>query len=1042
MRFLKYIVTLVIVLLPLSADAQFFVTGDDPGRLKWQYIDTDNYQIIFPEGNDSLARVYGENLEKYRIPISRTAGYLPGGPGKKRMPVVLHTHNAQANGSVAWAPKRMDLYTIPSAYNPEPLPWTKMLAIHESRHVAQMQFAMTGVLKPGNWFFGEMWNIAFSLIYPGMDHIEGDAVIMETALTKSGRGRTADFLNYYRIAFDNDVKRSWAQWRHGSQRNYTPNYYAVGYLNLAGIRHIYGSTYFGDDASHYAARHPNRLRTFNRVTESISGKKYKENFTFICDSLGTYWKSEIASRAPFIPMEEVTEEPRLYTNYRNSIFIGDDIYAIKSGYLTSDILVRIDKDGKEHTVSRFAHETGMIYFDPSLNRIYWSETLPDERWSMSSESKIRYINLGVVRNDSTTIEVESYSRKRSFKNDRLLYNPAPSEDGFTAAVQYHIKGGSSLVIIPNSCLLNKDYDKSRIKEIPAPDSLQLLEPVWVGETVYITALSDNGYGIYSFSKESDTISKVLPPQPVKIKNFTRKDEELVFTCDRTGTNEIYHFNPESGNLTQKTNTRYGVSDMAYSPDGEYLYFSAETLKGKRIYKTHRDSLLNRPADFTVLHKYILAESITNQEDTAVFRHAEDYDYAISETYNGTSFSEPKKYSKFGHAFNMHSWAPVYVSVDNIMNMSFDRIYQAASLGVSGIMQNRLSTGVGEFGYSAHKDPYDKSKWRHSGHLKYTYSGLYPVFEFAIDFNDRAARQYQPKVILRTPERGSLAMYSNELSIPYFEGRASVYIPFDFSSGGWFKGLIPKVTYTINNDRFNTSMMYLPLMLTDVGPEEIPLYSEGKISPVMQRISGSIRGYSVLSTPNSAVYPKWGIGFELGGSSMLQGREFYSPMGYAYAYGYVPGIVPSQGLKLSAMHQQKLNKNSYFGQTIVNIAPRGLSDNGNLSSYFGMMCSSATKLSADYAIPIYIGDVGIGGGFFYIKRLVLTPHFDYTFFDNGSLYSGGADLTISLNSILWLGWPCSVGVTYSYNGGASFDSLNAQGFEMGHHFVGPLFSVSF
>ena len=73
-------------------------------------------------------------------------------------------------------------------------------------------------------------------------------------------------------------------------------------------------------------------------------------------------------------------------------------------------------------------------------------------------------------------------------------------------------------------------------------------------------------------------------------------------------------------------------------------------------------------------------------------------------------SEPKRYRKAAHMFNIHSWAPVYVNVDNIMNMSYDYIFQAASLGATAIMQNRLATGVGEFGYSAHKDPYDKTKW--------------------------------------------------------------------------------------------------------------------------------------------------------------------------------------------------------------------------------------------------------------------------------------------------------------------------------------------
>ena len=171
--------------------AQFYVTGDDPGRLKWNYIDTDSYRIIYPSESDSLAHVYARKLEKFKVPVSRSSGYITGEGDGKLMPVVLHTYNG-SNGSVAWAPKRMDFFTLPNAYDVEPLPWSTMLSVHESRHVTQMQFGMTNVQKPFNYVFGEMWNILVSILYPNMYFIEGDAVIAETALTKSGRGRTAD----------------------------------------------------------------------------------------------------------------------------------------------------------------------------------------------------------------------------------------------------------------------------------------------------------------------------------------------------------------------------------------------------------------------------------------------------------------------------------------------------------------------------------------------------------------------------------------------------------------------------------------------------------------------------------------------------------------------------------------------------------------------------------------------------------------------------------------------------------------------------------
>ena len=65
--------------------------------------------------------------------------------------------------------------------------------------------------------------------------MEGDAVAAETALTSSGRGRSADFLEYFRVCFENGDLRDFDRWRFGSQKYYAPDYYKIGYLTVAGM---------------------------------------------------------------------------------------------------------------------------------------------------------------------------------------------------------------------------------------------------------------------------------------------------------------------------------------------------------------------------------------------------------------------------------------------------------------------------------------------------------------------------------------------------------------------------------------------------------------------------------------------------------------------------------------------------------------------------------------------------------------------------------------------------------------------------------------
>lgn len=1028
MKLYRIIISIIFLFISSDIKAQFYVNGDDPGNKHWYQIQTDRFQIIYPEGTDSLARVYARNLEKYKIPVSRTAGYVPGEKNffNAKMPVVLHTYNAYSNGSVAWAPKRMDLYTIPSAYSPEAIPWHKMLTIHESRHITQMQFGLDKGFKAGDYIFGEMFNILASLLYTSIEYMEGDAVITETALTKSGRGRRGDFLNYYMLCFDQGIKRSWDQWRQTSQKYYIPNYYALGYLTLGGFRYRWDNADIMEQFYKMIMRQPYRIHGMEHKMSQISGMKFKKCFNEICDTVHTLWRGDADARKPYIHGEQVTRTPYRYTNYSNFILIGEKIYAVKKGFLNSGTLVEITRDGNEKIISKFASETSVPHQSHENGKVYWSETIPDKRWSLKADSRIRYI------------DISKNKRKKDLSKTGWLYNPNPSEEGkIIAATEYLVNGKSRLAIMDAET-------GERIEEFSVPDTLQLMETVWHDKRIYASALSDNGYGIYSLEigKSAKHIwRKVLGPEPTLLAHLSRQGNDLTFCSDRSGVTEFYHYNTLTGQVRQKTSTRYGIIQGQYSPDLKYLYYTSITLDGSMIFRTPVDSLLDKPVIYGNLHKFHIAEKLTQQEKEKAEKRGER-DINESEV----KISSPKRYRKIPHMFNIHSWAPIYADVKNIMNLSFDHIYDLASLGMTGIFQNHLSTSYGSFGYSAHKDPYNRAKWRHSGHFNFTYSGLYPVFELDFDINDRAALQSR-----------SLAFYDGRNSIysvntyesdkPYVKASLKTYIPFNFSSGGWNRGVIPQITYTISNDMFDSRTAYFSNKTPDVTN-----YTEGTFigydkkgkNWITNNLRISARGYSVLNTPNSCVYPQWGIGAEIGASFDLNKMDYYVPMGYAYLYGYLPGIVPQQGIRLSAVYQRTFIKNSRnmsLGLPIVNTLPRGLSGRSDILYDLSLDHRNMAKFTIDYGIPVYIGAINVGS-FLSIKRLELNPHFDFMVSDGKTnLFSAGISAIFQINSIFWLSWPCSIGVTYSYNGGSLFHTYK-DSTPLSHHFVGPVFNVVF
>ena len=138
---------------PAGLSAQIVTSGADPVSIKWKEMESENFRIVYPEETDSLAREYLRSLESFAAATRPTIGFSPNELYRRKMPVILHAYSATSNGMVTWAPRRMELFANPDFYNPESTPWITQLAVHEGRHVAQMQFPRASrVFKPLEYF--------------------------------------------------------------------------------------------------------------------------------------------------------------------------------------------------------------------------------------------------------------------------------------------------------------------------------------------------------------------------------------------------------------------------------------------------------------------------------------------------------------------------------------------------------------------------------------------------------------------------------------------------------------------------------------------------------------------------------------------------------------------------------------------------------------------------------------------------------------------------------------------------------------------------
>lgn len=1024
---MKKFLSAVILLLLLSTGvlrAQFTTNGDDPGRLKWNQIKGESFRVVYPEEADSLAQIYLNSLEKWRTPVSWSIGLKPGEKYRPKTPLILHTYNGTSNASVTWAPKRMEFYTLPEAYDPDPIPWEKLLSIHESRHTAQMELGYTGWFRPFTWLFGDMIPGSVVALYPNTVLLEGDAVVAETALTQAGRGRSASFLNYYMSAFDSGDWRSWYSWRYGSWRRYSPDHYTVGYMTIAGTRVFYDDPFFMGNYYERIRRNPIRFFNLHKELKLASGMKFSRAWDGITDGFHQMWTQNALARGPFVEGEQIVRTPSWYEDWNGGEVIDGDYYVLRSGLLQANSLMKVSQDGKIKRIRPFSYSAGMLNYDGNTDRIYWSETVGHPRWSLEATSRIRYMDMSDPRH-----------RFHDLTTKGRIYNPKPSPDGTKIiAVEYLYSGGTDMVVI--------DSQSGEIVErYHGPSGMQLVEPIWHDGRILVSTVSEEGMGIYEYDGDYRV---VLPPAHTTVYSFSDNDGRIIFASDRTGVSEVYEL--VGNEVYQLTSTPYGAGDALL--DGETLYFTTQQTgiprrgkfygEGRLPYTLSSDKFLGRKVDFADIYRNPVAEELSRQEK----------ELAGSEwnTVREDVVYTPKKYSKLVHIPRFHTWAPVSINYDDFSSLNMDIVTSLAGLGATAFFQNDLGTAQGSltYGYIPGANP----GARHSARLKFTYSGLFPVFDIDANIGDRP-QMYSHRQYHRLGENDAYETVSHTPSQrPTASLDLSVYVPLRFNSGGWYRGVTPRFRYSVSNDVYDKSLAGFDhsSALEGMLHKDFLGNIEGD-KLFRQSMLASVSGYVMLPTAPSAEYPRLGAGLETGYRQRIGLADLYSSAIYAHAYGYLPGIVPQQGMKLSLTTQHRFE--GRYGENTLNLAPRGFS--AEFMDLLAVTSENQLKCTIDYSVPFAVSDRQWGASVFHATHCVIKPHFDGMVFDYMSpgtdmsrvamVGSVGAEVTLHLSNFLWIPYPTRIGFTFDLNGGPSYKKILSDGCELSDRYIGFVFDVS-
>ena len=707
--------------------AQFYEKGQDPAFIVWKQIRTDHFQIIFPESYTKEAQRLTNILE---YAYNYVAFSLRNKP--RKISVIIHNYSVRFNGFVAWAPKRMELYPTPSQ-DMYPQDVLEQLAIHELRHVVQVDKLHQGITKILYYIFGEMAPGVIAGMLP-IWFLEGDAVATETALSNTGRGRLPSFRMKLRtLLLEKGDVYPYDKAYNGSYKDYVPNYYQYGYQMIAYSRQKYGSRWW-DKSLNYVAKNPYLINPIHFSLYNNIGLNKRRLYDATFHELEKLWLDN-AKGIRYTEFDTInTRNKNVYTSYRFPQYLNDSMIIAKKSSL--------DKVGRFVALNRRGEETVLhipgfhepVCLSVGSNSIIWAEIIPDVRWNNREYSVIKKFDL-TTKQDSTLTRNTRY------------FSPAISPDGTKiSTIEVTVQNEERLVIL--------DAENGRVlQEIDVPAKTHAMMPAWSknGEYIILIVLNEKGKSIQIVDLKSELWEVILKPGFDDIMHVTPYRNFVLFHATYSGIDNIYAIDRQSHEIFQVVSSKNGAFDMTVSPDGSKLAYSDYSASGYNL----AEMILNE-SNFQPIER-IPRKTVTWYEDLA----SQEADVIESEDIPSREYNV-KPYYKLANFFHFHSWAPFYTDLDKI---DLDNLQ--INPGLLLLSQNKLSTAFSSLGYTYKNN-------HHFFYSKLTYKGMFPVLDISWNYG------------------GDPLIYPDSLSVSSSDRSlvSRVYIPFNLTRDRFRRGLVP------------------------------------------------------------------------------------------------------------------------------------------------------------------------------------------------------------------------------------------------------------
>ena len=669
---IKVFVAFILVFYSYSSFSQIFSNSQNPLSVRWRSISSSGFKIIYPSDLE---------LEAQRMANTLPYLYTFVGSGLKlnraEIPIILQNQGIAANGFVQLGPKKSEFYTTPPQYF-DSQDWLNNLAVHELRHVAQFAKLTDKKIRP----FPELAYFAYFGAAIPLWFFEGDAVVNETALTYSGRGRQPNWIMPFRTSVLEGRKFNYSKAYFGSEKDVAPGYYQTGYVMASNLRTDYGK-FITDSLLSRIKKKPVTPYPFSRSLKHFTGKNTKQYFLATQNLITEKWREQ-EQKTLSKNYKVLNLEAKFETNYFLPVRINkNQILALKNSKAKTSYFVWVKADKTEQKIFSIGQQEEP-WFSYSNGVLVWDETHYDPRYKQRSYSVIYRYNLST----KTSKQLTRKSR---------LFSPSLSVDGKKiVAVKVSLSNQFNLV--------EMDAENGIIlKTYPNPENFILQTPAFsaTGDTITYISVSEKGKNLSILAEGK--ITTLINDSRQQLSRPAFYKDQICFNAHFNGIDNIYEIGIVDKKIMALSASKYGAFNPTFAKNGNII-FNDYGINGYRIAETE-------PVQTEIGKDNFVDFSAAAEEQEAapnVFANIPD------SSFKSTS------YHKWNNLLNFHSVIPV--------------IDDKYTYGLELQSNNLLNTT--DF-YTAAKYHSDLKRMEYTADI--TYKALYPTIR--LNYNNRPRRTF-------------------------------------------------------------------------------------------------------------------------------------------------------------------------------------------------------------------------------------------------------------------------------------------------------------